>query len=61
MNPPAPNVKIIEMVTKTVAFDLFDVDTPPSRIPAARKINPMKNNKPESACIPSMNVCANPA
>ena len=60
MNAAAPNPKIMDIITKTVAFVLFDVDTPPSRIPAPKKINPKKNNKPVSACIPSMNVCANP-
>ena len=61
MNAAAPNPKIIDMITKTVAFVLFDVDTPPSRIPAPKKINPKKNKKPVSACIPSMKVCAIPA
>jgi len=60
MNAAAPNPRTMDITTKTVAFVLFDVDTPPSRIPALKKINPMKNKRPVSACIPSMNVCANP-
>ena len=38
-NPIAPNDKTMDIITKTVAFVLFDVDTPPSRIPAPKKIN----------------------
>ena len=61
MNAAAPNAKTIDITTRTVAFALFDVDTPPSRIQAAKKINPMKNKRPERACNPSMKVCAIPA
>ena len=60
MNAAAPNPKIMDIITKTVAFVLFDVDTPPSRIPAPKKINPKKNNKPVSACNPSTKVWAIP-
>ena len=60
MNAAAPNPRIMAITTKTVAFVLFDVDTPPSRIPAPMKINPKKNNKPVSACNPSTKVWAIP-
>jgi hypothetical protein len=56
MNADAPNVNVMDTMTSTVAFVLLEVETPPSRIPAPKKINPIKNNKPVSACIPSMNV-----
>jgi hypothetical protein len=50
----------MDIITKTVAFVLFDVDIPPSRIPALKKINPMKNKRPVSACNPSTKVWAIP-
>ena len=60
MKAAAPNDRTIDIVTRTVAFVLFEVETPPSSIPALRNINPIKNKRPVSACIPSMNVCAMP-
>jgi hypothetical protein len=58
--PAAPKPKTMDITTRTVAFVLLEVETPPSRIPALKNINPIKNSKPVSACIPSMNVCAIP-
>ena len=60
IKPAAPNAKTMETITRTVAFVLVEVETPPSKIPALKKINPIKNSRPVSACIPSMNVCAIP-
>ena len=56
VNPNIPNPKIIETITKVVAFALLLVETPPSRIPTARKINPKNIVRPVNACMPSMNV-----
>ncbi len=56
-----PNPKAIEIITRVVAFALLLVETPPSRIPVARKINPINMVRPVKACIPSMKVCARPA
>jgi len=61
MNAAPPNAKTIDMITNTVAFVLLEVETPPSRIPAPKNINPKKNNRPVSACSPSTNVWAIPA
>ena len=60
MNAAAPNAKTMDITTRTVAFALLEVETPPSRIPVLKKINPRKNKRPESACNPSMKVCAIP-
>jgi hypothetical protein len=56
-----PNPNDMDKITKVVALALLLVEIPPSKIPAARKINPTNMVKPVSACIPSMNVCAMPA
>ncbi len=56
---PKPNE--IATITKVVIFALLLVEIPPSKIPAAVKINPINMVKPVNACIPSMNVCAIPA
>ena len=60
VNEYIPNPSEIEAITKTVAFALLLVDTPPSKIPAAKKINPINIVRPVRACIPSMKVCAKP-
>ena len=56
INPAVPNANDIESMTKTVAFALLLVDTPPCNIPAAKKISPMNMVSPVRACMPSMNV-----
>jgi hypothetical protein len=61
VNANIPNPRAIEITTNVVALALLLVDTPPSRIPAARKINPTNMVRPVKACIPSMKVCAIPA
>ena len=55
-----PNPREIEMIAKTVALVRLDVETPPSKIPAAKIINPNMKSNPVKACIPSMNVWAIP-
>jgi hypothetical protein len=55
------NPNDIDKITKVVALALLLVETPPSKIPAARKINPTNMVRPVNACMPSMNVCAIPA
>ena len=48
------------MITNVVALALLVVETPPSKIPADKKIKPKNIVRPVSACIPSTNVCAIP-
>ena len=49
INPAVPNANDIESMTKTVAFALLLVDTPPCNIPAAKKIRNMVSGV---ACMP---------
>jgi hypothetical protein len=53
-----PKDNAIDKITKVVALAFVDVDTPPSKIPADKKIKPKNIVSPVSACIPSTKVCA---
>ena len=55
-NAYTPNDSTIDKITKVVALALLLVETPPSKIPADKKISPKNIVSPVSACIPSMNV-----
>ena len=52
---------ILLQLPKVVTLALVLVEIPPSKIPAAVKINPTNMVRPVNACMPSMNVCAIPA
>ena len=61
VKPNAPKDNAIPKTTRVVAFALLLVETPPSKMPVAKKIKPINMVSPVSACIPSMNVFAIPA
>jgi len=56
VNANTPNAKHIDKMTSVVALALLLVDTPPSKIPADKKIKPNIIVRPVSACIPSIKV-----
>ena len=59
-NAYIPNDSTIDKITKVVTFALVLVETPPSKIPADKKIKPKNIVSPVSACSPSTKVCAIP-